>query len=72
MKSPIPFDKLPKDEQNERIQNVANRLARIADQYVSNAESSSEVESPKGFEDTGLSKLEPNHFITVIIILTPF
>ncbi|OWF53166.1 uncharacterized protein LOC110446774 [Mizuhopecten yessoensis] len=47
--NPIPFDQLSQDEKNKRIESVANRLAVIADNYVTRAESSqsdNECQSP--------------------------
>ncbi|XP_033740220.1 uncharacterized protein LOC117327380 [Pecten maximus] len=45
----LPFDELTQEEKNKRIESVANRLAVIADNYVTRAESSqsdNECQSP--------------------------
>ncbi|XP_060069232.1 uncharacterized protein LOC132549326 [Ylistrum balloti] len=47
----IPFDELSQEQKNKRIESVANRLAAIADNYVTRAESSqsdNECQSPTG------------------------
>lgn len=47
----LPFDELSQEEKNKRIETVANRLAAIADNYVTRAESSqsdNECHSPIG------------------------